>query len=140
MKSTETKTPYITPEQLAIRWQWHTESVRRFLRINKAALPLLRLGNRLRIPREAIERFEQQNTTGAKRQEVASPPKPARAKPKASKPRSYLTTEDLQARYGYHIGSIRRLVRAGKIPAIRVGKSYFFPPEALSQFEASTAN
>ena len=143
MKTTDKKTPFITPEQLAVRWQWHSASIRRFLKVNKDTLPQLRLGNRIRIPREAIEKYEQQNTTGTKAQEPSSPPKLERAKPKpaaVSKPRSYLTTEDLTARYGYHVQSIRRMVRDGRLPAIRVGRSYFFPPETLSQFEASTAN
>ena len=49
----------------------------------------------------------------------------------------YLTTSDLSARYGYHIGSIRRMIRQERLPAVRVGRSYFFPPEAIAAFEAN---
>jgi excisionase family DNA binding protein len=51
----------------------------------------------------------------------------------------YLTTSDLVARYGYHVGSIRRMIRQRRLPAVRVGKSYFFPPEAIAAFEAAHA-
>ena len=51
----------------------------------------------------------------------------------------YLTTSDLGARYGYHIGSIRRMIRRKRLPAVRVGRSYFFPPEAIAAFEAAHA-
>jgi excisionase family DNA binding protein len=49
----------------------------------------------------------------------------------------YLTTSDLSTRYGYHIGSIRRMIRQKRLPAVRVGRSYFFPPEAIAAFEAN---
>jgi excisionase family DNA binding protein len=49
----------------------------------------------------------------------------------------YLTTSDLVVRYGYHIGSIRRMIRQKRLPAVRVGRRYLFQPEAIAAFEAT---
>ena len=57
--------------------------------------------------------------------------------PSAMHQERYLTTSDLVARYGYHVGSIRRMIRQRRLPAVRIGKSYFFPAEAIAAFEAS---
>ncbi len=46
----------LSPGALAARWEYHPESVRR--KIRNGSLPAIRIGGRLRIPLEDIERIE----------------------------------------------------------------------------------
>ena len=46
----------LSPGALAARWEYHPESIRRLIRSGK--VPAIRLGNRLRISLEAIEKIE----------------------------------------------------------------------------------
>ena len=46
----------LSPGALAARWEYHPESVRR--KIRNGTLPAIRIGGRLRVPLEAIEKIE----------------------------------------------------------------------------------
>ena len=68
------KTPYnqtragefLTPAELAARWRWHAESIRRLLR--QGRLPSLRLGGKRLIPLTDILHFEAEHLFGISRQ------------------------------------------------------------------------
>lgn len=45
----------------------------------------------------------------------------------------YLTPQDLHQRWGFHRESIRRIIREGRVPALRIGKRLRV---ALSDVEA----
>ena len=53
---------YFSPTQLSHRWAFHVESVRRMVREHR--LPAVRIGRRLRIPIEAVEKFEASSSVG----------------------------------------------------------------------------
>lgn len=55
-KVEQTDPTYFTPGQLAERWGFHVESVRRLLRLGK--LPRVWIGRRLLIPAEAVKEYE----------------------------------------------------------------------------------
>lgn len=50
--------PYLTPAQVAARWGWHVESVRRWARARKLART--RVSRRVLIPLATIEAIEAQ--------------------------------------------------------------------------------
>jgi hypothetical protein len=54
----------LTPAELAGRWRWHPESVRRWTRLGK--LPLIKVSRRTLIPLSAIERIEADGFIAAK--------------------------------------------------------------------------
>jgi hypothetical protein len=47
---------FLTPAELARRWRWHPESVRRWTRLGK--LPVVKVSRRTLIPLSAIEALE----------------------------------------------------------------------------------
>jgi len=47
---------FLTPTELARRWRWHPESVRRWTRLGK--LPIVKVGRRTLIPLSAVEGIE----------------------------------------------------------------------------------
>jgi excisionase family DNA binding protein len=49
-------TQLLTPQQLATRWAFHTESVRRMIRSGR--VQALRLGKRVRVPLSEVEKIE----------------------------------------------------------------------------------
>ena len=51
-----TSNQLLSPGALAARWEYHPESVRR--KIRNGSLPAIRLGTRLRIPLDAVEKIE----------------------------------------------------------------------------------
>lgn len=53
---------YLTPAELANRWRWHRESVRRWLR--REQIQRIKLGKRLLIPLSVIETVERQSRIG----------------------------------------------------------------------------
>jgi excisionase family DNA binding protein len=53
---------YFTPKQVAARWHWHTESVRRMIRERR--LPCVIIGRRLLVPEEELLRTESQGRIG----------------------------------------------------------------------------
>jgi len=50
---------YLSPRQLATRWAFHAESVRRLVRAGR--VPSIKLGSRVRIPLVAIEQIENES-------------------------------------------------------------------------------
>ena len=50
---------FLTTAQLAERWHYHQESIRRLVR--EGELSCVRLGRQVRLPVEEIERYEQQH-------------------------------------------------------------------------------
>jgi excisionase family DNA binding protein len=48
--------PYLSPAQLAARWGFHVESVRRLVR--RESWPVVRVGRRIRIPIAFVEKYE----------------------------------------------------------------------------------
>lgn len=48
--------PFRTPRQLAVRWRWNVESVRR--KIRRGELKCIAVGGRILIPVNEIERVE----------------------------------------------------------------------------------
>jgi excisionase family DNA binding protein len=48
---------FLSPRQLASRWSFHEESVRRMIRSRR--IPAVRIGKRLRVPGDQVEAFEQ---------------------------------------------------------------------------------
>jgi len=57
---------FLTPAELARRWRWHPESIRRLLRQER--LPSLRLGRKRIIPLTDIQHYEIEHLTGVSRQ------------------------------------------------------------------------
>jgi hypothetical protein len=55
---------FLTPAELARRWRWHPESVRRWTRLGK--LPVVKVSRRTLIPLSAIEALEADGWIGAK--------------------------------------------------------------------------
>lgn len=53
-------------------------------------------------------------------------------------PVNYITSRQLSERLGYHQESIRRMVREGRLPAIRIGKRLRFSIAAIEAFETSS--
>jgi excisionase family DNA binding protein len=51
---------YLTPRQLAARWGWHHESIRRMLRERR--LQATRIGRRMLVELRAVEKLEQECT------------------------------------------------------------------------------
>lgn len=47
---------FFTPAQIAVRWNFHTGSIRRLLR--SGALPTVRIGRRVLVPVAAVEEYE----------------------------------------------------------------------------------
>ena len=47
---------FLTPAELARRWRWHPESIRRWTRLGK--LPIVKIGRRTLIPFSAVEAIE----------------------------------------------------------------------------------
>jgi hypothetical protein len=47
---------FLTPGELATRWRWHPESVRRWTRLGK--LPIVKISRRTLIPLAAVEAIE----------------------------------------------------------------------------------
>ena len=50
--------PYFTPAQIAARWSWHVESVRRAIRQRRLGSVIV--GRRRLVPGEELEAFERQ--------------------------------------------------------------------------------
>jgi Helix-turn-helix domain len=55
---------FLTPTELAHRWRWHPESIRRWTRLGK--LPLVKISRRTLIPLSAIEAIERDGSIDAK--------------------------------------------------------------------------
>ena len=53
---------FLTPAELAQRWRWHRESIRRWLR--REQVERIKLGKRLLIPLAVIEGIERQGRIG----------------------------------------------------------------------------
>ena len=53
--------------------------------------------------------------------------------PPASGPRGLLSVEDVAAGIGRHPEVVRRQARAGRLPAEKIGRVWFFRPEALAK-------
>lgn len=47
---------FLTPSEVAARWRWHPESVRRWTRLGK--LPIVKISRRTLIPLAAVEAIE----------------------------------------------------------------------------------
>jgi len=47
---------FLTPTEVARRWRWHPESVRRWTRLGK--LPIVKISRRTLIPLAAVEAIE----------------------------------------------------------------------------------
>ena len=47
---------FLTPSEVAQRWRWHPESVRRWTRLGK--LPIVKISRRTLIPLAAVEAIE----------------------------------------------------------------------------------
>lgn len=58
----------LTVSQLAKRWEFHPESIRRAIR--RGDFPVLVIGGRLRIPLEVIEKYERERWLGNLRSNV----------------------------------------------------------------------
>lgn len=56
---------YLTPAQLAARWEFHVGSVLRRLRVE--SWPTVRVGRRVLIPVAVVEKYETDATTGGRR-------------------------------------------------------------------------
>jgi Helix-turn-helix domain len=54
----------LTPAELARRWRWHPESIRRWTRLGK--LPVIKVSRRTLIPLSAIEKIEADGFIAAK--------------------------------------------------------------------------
>jgi excisionase family DNA binding protein len=48
---------------------------------------------------------------------------------------NYLRPADLRQRWGFHAESIRRMVRQGRLPAIRIGKRLLVATSDVEAFE-----
>lgn len=46
-----------------------------------------------------------------------------------------LTAEELATRWQVEVAHIYRLTRRGEIPAVKLGRYYRYPPDAIRQFE-----
>ena len=57
---------FLTPTELADRWRWHPESIRRLLRQKR--LPSLRLGGKRIIPLADVLAYEVEHLVGHSRQ------------------------------------------------------------------------
>ena len=57
---------FLTPAELATRWRWHPESIRRLLR--QGRLPSLRLGGKRIIPVADVLAYEAAHLVGYSRQ------------------------------------------------------------------------
>jgi len=57
---------FLTPAELAARWRWHAESIRRLLR--QGRLPSLRLGGKRIIPMADVLAYEAAHLVGHSRQ------------------------------------------------------------------------
>jgi Helix-turn-helix domain len=55
---------FLTPAELASRWRWHPESIRRWTRLGK--LPVVKVSRRTLIPLSAIEAIERDGSIDAK--------------------------------------------------------------------------
>jgi len=55
---------FLTPAELARRWRWHPESIRRWARLGK--LPVIKISRRTLIPLSAVERVEADGFISAK--------------------------------------------------------------------------
>lgn len=62
--------PHLTPSQLATRWGFHVESVRRIIR--QQHWPVARIGRRIRIPLVFVEKYEWEATVRRSASEVLS--------------------------------------------------------------------
>lgn len=67
-----TKPEVYTPRTLAKHWQCSERSVRRV--INEGKLVTFRVGNLYRIPRRAVEEYEEHNTVVADFPDASGPP------------------------------------------------------------------
>jgi len=47
---------FLTPAELAQRWRWHPESIRRWTRLGR--LPIVKVSRRILIPLAAVEAIE----------------------------------------------------------------------------------
>ncbi len=56
---------FLTPTEVAERWHYHRESVRRLVR--QGELVSVRLGGRVRVPLKEVERYEQEGTVDRRR-------------------------------------------------------------------------
>jgi len=55
---------FLTPAELASRWRWHPESIRRWARLGK--LPIIKISRRTLIPLSAIEAIERDGSIDTK--------------------------------------------------------------------------
>ncbi|MBU0726413.1 MAG: helix-turn-helix domain-containing protein [Alphaproteobacteria bacterium] len=113
-----------TPESLAEYWSCSSQHVRDLIR--KGDLPAFRIGNLIRIRREDVERYDQQQ---AEARERAAP---QGALDVSQRP---YTPETLAERWGCSHQHIRDLVRTGKLPAFRVGRLIRVRREDVETFE-----
>jgi hypothetical protein len=68
----------------------------------------------------------------SRRFNVAEKEKPTDAKP-------YLTSAQLAARWGFHIESVRRLVRRESWPVVRVGRRILIPISFVEKYESEAS-
>ena len=57
--------------------------------------------------------------------------------PEAPRSNRLLDVDDLVERWGFSRAAIYRLVRAGKVPAVKFGRHVRFSPAAIEAFEAN---
>jgi hypothetical protein len=55
---------FLTPKDIAVRWSWHTESIRR--KIRRREITSVIIGRRLLIPIAEVERIEASGTVNAR--------------------------------------------------------------------------
>jgi excisionase family DNA binding protein len=50
---------------------------------------------------------------------------------------SYLRPAQLSQRWGFHAESVRRMIRQGRLPAVRIGKRLLISQTEVDAFEAN---
>ncbi|RKQ73493.1 helix-turn-helix domain-containing protein [Oceanibaculum indicum] len=113
-----------TPESLAEYWSCSAQHVRDLIR--KGDLPAFRVGNLIRIRREDVVRYDQQQAEARER---------AAAQGALDVSQRPYTPEALAERWGCSHQHIRDMVRAGKLPAFRVGRLIRIRREDVEAFE-----
>jgi excisionase family DNA binding protein len=52
---------------------------------------------------------------------------------------TFLSPRQLAERLGFHVESVRRLLRQGRLPSVRIGRRLRVPADALDRFIADHA-
>lgn len=125
---------FVTLERAAHELSVHTRTIRRWIQDGK--LPATRIGRKYLIPIKVFEGLLPPETPLQASLKPQASALPEQGLPLRSQ---FVTLERAAQDFNVHVGTVRRWVREGTLPATKVGRRYLIPSKAIEGLKAPGA-